>query len=153
MEMRLREVGVGSDGRGVPMRLVAAIELALERGKIRSSTPDVQPILARARDRAVRGTLPRYAELREADRMLSLQLILFLFFSTQHGTAASFAPVKWVGRYFVYYPTRDTWVVIEDLKELYEALDRIEVNGSRWKLTGTRLVRARNLTVVDFRVV
>jgi hypothetical protein len=58
-----------------------------------------------------------------------------------------------VGRYFIYYPTKDTWVVIEDLKELYEALDRIEVNGSRWKLTGTRLVRARNLTVVDFKVV
>jgi hypothetical protein len=153
MEMRLREVGGGSDGRGVPQRLVTAIELALELGKLRSSTPDVHPLLARARGRAVRGMLPRYAELREADRMLSLQLILFLFFSTQHGTAASFAPVKWVGRYFIYYPTRDTRVVIEDLKELYEALDRIEVNGSRWKLSGTRLVRARNLTVVDFRVV
>jgi len=137
----------------LPLRLVATVELAFERGTIRSCTPDLRQLLPELRARAARNGKLRYTELSSRERLISLQLILALFLAAQRGTAAAFAPYKHIKRFFEYYQVRDTALVLEDLRMLFSALGRMEVNGTWWRPARIRRAKSRNMIMVDFKAV
>ena len=151
LETCLREVRGAAVSAGVPFKLVSDVERAFELGTVKSCTPDVKPLLPQLKIRALQGKPFRYSEASTGSRLTSLQLILLLFFARQRGTAATFVPRKSIGRYFVYVPTLDAHVAIEDLRSLFAALKRMEVNGAWWKPVGPPRVKTNSVVVVDFK--
>ena len=151
METCLREVRGATVSVNVPFKLVSDVERAFEVGTIKSCTPDVKPLLPQLKLRALQGKPLRYSEASTGSRLTSLQLILLLFFARQRGTAATFVPRKHVGRYFLYIPTLDARVAVEDLRTLFSTLKRIEVNSAWWKPVGPPRVKTKSVIVIDFK--
>jgi len=134
----------------LPKKLVLEFAVAVQRGAVTSCTPDIARFAASWSEKVQSNGRLRYAELPTKDRMLSLQLVLVMFLSKQKGRRASFTPYKWFRRYFVYHPNMDTWVLVRDLETLFSAIGKMEVNGRRWRPTGIRRVKAKNILVIDF---
>jgi hypothetical protein len=133
----------------VPRRLVLDVAAAVEKGKLRSSDPDVISLLPQLLGARPARRKPVYYSLPCKAREVSLRLILALFLSGQHGTAASFLPCRWGSRYFDFKTTRDTLVMVDDILALFGEIGEFEVNGRRWRCAGVGKNGTKNAVVVS----
>ncbi len=134
----------------VPRRLVLDVAAAVEKGKLRSSDPDVISLLPRLLGACPLWRKPVYYSLPSEAREVSLCLILALFLSDQRGTAASFLPHRWGTRYFDFRSTRDTQVMVDDVLALFGKIGEFGVNGRRWRCAGVGKNGTKNAVVVSF---
>jgi len=134
----------------VPRKLALDVAGAAEKGKLRSSDPDVISLLPRLLGASPVSRKPVYHSLPSEAREVSLCLMLALFFSSQHGTAASFLPCRWGPRYFVFLTVRDTLVMVDDILALFGKIGEFEVNGRRWRCAGVGKNGTKNAVVVSF---
>jgi hypothetical protein len=134
----------------VPRRLALDVAAAAQKGKLRSSDPDVISLLPRLLGASPAKRKPIYHSLPSEAREVSLCLMLALFFSGQHGTAASFLPCRWGPRYFDFITMRDTLVMVDDILALFGKIGEFEVNGRRWRCAGVGKNGTKNAVVVSF---
>jgi hypothetical protein len=134
----------------VPRKLALDVAAAVERGKLRSSDPDVISLLPQLLGARPAWRKPVYYSLPCEAREVSICLILALFLSDQHGTAASFLPCRWGSRYFDFKSMRDTLVMVEDILALFGEIGEFEVNGRRWRCAGVGKNGTKNAVVVSF---
>jgi hypothetical protein len=134
----------------VPRRLALDVAEAVEKGKLRSSDPDVISLLSQLLRARPLWRKPTYYSLPSETREVSLCLMLALFFSGQRGTAASFLPCRWGPRYFVFFTVRDTQVMVDDILALFGKIGDFEVNGRRWRCAGVGKNGTKNAVVVNF---
>jgi len=143
-------VGLGEVYAYVPRRLALDVAAAAQKGKLRSSDPDVISLLPQLLRASPAQRKPIYHSLPSEAREVSLCLMLALFLSSQHGTAASFLPCRWGPRYFDFITMRDTLVMVDDIFALFGKIGEFEVNGRRWRCAGVGKNGTKNAVVVSF---